>query len=100
MRKGSYVGAAMIKIGQVWKRKFLNRYHLIHSWGTEFGYDGFYIKHLYGVSIGEKFHREVWYIERNYERVHPVICKKCGTARAHLNDDGLFARGLICWSCI
>ena len=56
--------------------------------------------HLYGVSVGDTFHREVWYIEENYERVNPVICKKCGTARAHLNEDGVFARGLRCWSCV
>ena len=83
-------------VGQIWKRIRWDQYWLIKKSDKRFDAEtiaGFDM--VNGIrSLSKDFFKEECYL------VNPIMCLKCGTARAHLDEHGQFAKGLKCWSCV
>lgn len=84
--------------GQIWKRKSFDQYIVITSKSKK---SMFSAKCIAGSDPFSGYTKlgDHWFPE-HCNMVYPVLCIKCGTARARLNLTGRqYAKGLLCWSC-
>ncbi len=84
--------------GQIWLRKSMDQYIIVvgylgrHQWN---------IRCIAGIDVffGNSTIGDDWFLD-HCTRFHPVLCIRCGTARARLTPAGRqYAKGLLCWSC-